>query len=374
MHFYMGTKKILIFNTAQLVDIIGGSQSALEDAIDTFLELNYEVIYISYKYNNIQNYSSPNFKRIFVTKLRLNPLKFVLDSIFVFYYIIFKKYDIVWANSAMPSFIYIPFVKSNYKLYTFHGPVIEEQLLSNKCNLKIFLTKYAYKFFLKYFDKLHFNTNYVKTAVESEYLFTKYYQSFVYELLLNEKKYIFNINRITQNILNTNFINVLIPRRLVKRTGVLHFVKSLKKLDKKLLERYKFYITGEGDEKNEIIECIKDLKLSSINIEFLGLINKNNMLSFLKSVDVVCIPSIGAEGFCLPAKEGLLSNKFVLHSGQGGLNETLHNYTKSIQYNTNDINTLEQALKYILKYRNSFFIDKISNNYITNFKLIFNEE
>ena len=38
------------------------------------------------------------------------------------------------------------------------------------------------------------------------------------------------------------------------------------------------------------------------------------------------IPSIEAEGYCIVAKEARLLNKFVLHTNQGGLKESLAGY------------------------------------------------
>ena len=47
----MESKKILIFNTAQANDLIGGSQNAIEDAIGVLLKYQFDVYYISSTYN-----------------------------------------------------------------------------------------------------------------------------------------------------------------------------------------------------------------------------------------------------------------------------------------------------------------------------------
>ena len=370
----MAIKRVLIFNTAQSIDIIGGSQASIEDAIENFLILNYHITYVSFRFNKIQNQSSLNFNRYFITKFKTNPFYFIYDLLYVFNKIVLKKYFIIWSNSALPSFYFIPFVKSKFKLYTFHGPIKEEQLHSNTNNFKIYLTKYIYKLFLIFFNKLHFNTYYVKNSVNSEYSFTCNYQSIVLELLLNDKKYIENLFKINKITFKSSYIKVLIPRRLVKRTGVFNFIKTLNFIDIKIVKNFEFFITGDGEEKQDIVNYINDIDSSNLKIKYLGLINKNLLLSYLNSVDVICIPSIGAEGFCLPAKEALLSNKFVLHTGQGGLNETLFNYNKSIQYSIYDIKTLEYALNYIFNNRNSIFNNNFPQNYISNFNLIFNEK
>ena len=354
----MAIKKILIFNTAQVVDLIGGSQASLEDAILNFLDNDIEVIFISYQFNPIINYNGPNFKRIFIHRFRNNPLKFFLDIILSLSFILFRKFEYIWANSALPCFIFIPFLIAKNKIYTFHGPIIEEQVYSNKSNNKISLTKILYKFFLNYFNIIHYNTNYVKNAVEKEYPFTKKYVNYTSEILVNEQFFKNKYRNLIQKKLYTNKLTVLIPRRLVKRTGVLNFINSINNVPSSLQNNFKFLITGEGPEKNNIIELIKN----NNNFIFLGLLPEEELNHLILNSDIICIPSIAAEGFCLPARHAMILDKFVLHTGQGGLLETTNNYYKSMVYNYNDIDTLK------IQFENIIHFDKKQNTENTNTK------
>ena len=253
----MAIKKILIFNTAQVVDLIGGSQASLEDAILNFLDNDIDVMFISYQFNPIINYNGPNLKRIFIHRFRNNPLKFLLDIMLILSFISFRKFDYIWANSALPCFIFIPLLRAKNKIYTFHGPIIEEQIFSNKSKHKITLTKILYKFYLNYFNILHYNTNYVKNSVQKEYPFTKKYDNNTTEILVNELLFKNKYKNLVQEKLYSNKFTVLIPRRLVKRTGVLNFIKSINNLPSSLIINFKFLITVDGPEKNNIIETIK---------------------------------------------------------------------------------------------------------------------
>jgi hypothetical protein len=360
----MAIKKILIFNTAQVVDLIGGSQASLEDAILNFLDNDIEVIFISYQFNSIINYNGPNLKRIFIHRLRNNPLKFFLDIILALSFILFRKFDYIWANSALPCFIFMPLLIAKNKIYTFHGPIIEEQVFSNKSNNKISLTKILYKFYLNYFNILHYNTNYVKNSVQKEYPFTKKYDNYTSEILVNDQVFKNKYKNLFKQKLYENKLTVLIPRRLVKRTGVLNFIKSINILPLSLQNNFKFLITGDGPEKNNIIESIKD----NDNFIFLGLIPEEELNQQILNSDIICIPSIAAEGFCLPARHAMILDKFVLHTGQGGLLETTNNYYKSMLYNHNDIDTLKIQFENIIHFDKKHYSEN-SNTKSYEFKL-----
>jgi glycosyltransferase involved in cell wall biosynthesis len=365
----MGIKRIIIFNTAQVQDLIGGSQAAIEDSIDEFLDQNFDVIFVSYNFNNTKNYCGPNFSRIFITKFWSNPFYFIFDVLLVFFLINIKSFNFLWVNAANPAFLFVPFIRSKKSIYTFHGPIIEEQTLSLRSNFKIFLTKSIYKIFLNYFNFLHYNTNYVKNSVENEYPFTKKYNFNVLEILVNENKFLRQINNNVIDYIDKSKVNLLIPRRLVKRTGVANFIKSLLLIDNSIFKNFNFYITGDGEQKNEIISLIKNID----NIYFLGLVDNSTLNNIFCNVDAIVIPSIGAEGFCLPAKQSILLNKFVLHTGQGGLPETLNNYDKAILFNFNNLNSLVEGLIYILKNKNTTTNNLPNNQFINNFKTIFND-
>jgi hypothetical protein len=363
----MGTKKILIFNTAQVVDLIGGSQASLEDAILNFLDNNIEVIYISYKYNPIINYNGPNFKRFFIHRFRNKPFKSILDILLILSFTLFRKFDYVWANSALPCFIFMPFIISKNKIYTFHGPIIEEQNYSNKSLIKISLTKYLYQLFLNCFDKLHYNTKYVKNAVEKEYVFVKNYQQIISEILVDDisfKNKFININNLN---LYPNKLKVLIPRRLVKRTGVINFINLINNLPDSILNKFIFLISGDGPEKNTILDSIKN----NDNIIYLGLLTEEQLNVILFNIDVVCIPSIAAEGFCLPARQGMILNKFILHTGQGGLLETTDKYYKSLIFNYTNLESLNLQLNNILEFKNKHSENYVFDSYEFKLKKLF---
>lgn len=378
----MDIKRVLIFNTAQAIDLVGGSQNAIEDAIEVLLRNRVYVEYISYRFNSnvILNDKTDFLKRYFIIKFTKNIFKWLLSLYTAYKEVNNKNYDIVWVNSAMPYIFFSFFIKSSKIIYTFHGPVLEEQKYSAANSLKMFLTKQLYKKLILKTSFIHFNTSYVKESVNKEFNFTKTKKNIIIETLVDGNKF---INKY-KNSINTEFniydilkINsydkfvILIPRRLVKRTGVYDLLLSIKKLDPEKLKKFKFLITGEGPEKDSIIHLINQMNIN-FDITYLGELSNTNLENLFFKVDCICIPSIAAEGFCLPAKQAKLINKIIIHSGQGGLNETLLNYNYDFVFNPKNPDSLLEVLNIITQLQ---VVDYKSNNehsFEHNLNLLFN--
>ncbi|MDB0032617.1 glycosyltransferase, partial [Alphaproteobacteria bacterium] len=153
-----------------------------------------------------------------------------------------------------------------------------------------------------------------------------------------------------KNYDNGNFF--ILPRRLVKRTGVQQFLNEL--IKKKSFKKFNFYITGEGNLSNDIkLFCNR-----YDNLKFVGKIDQN-LLTFLIFISKgVIIPSVEAEGFCIVAKEAKILNKKIFHTNQGGLKECLAGYYKQTIFNIYDFN--------MNIFSNSKFKKKLSNLIIEN--------
>jgi hypothetical protein len=341
----MELKKILIFNTAQANDLIGGSQNAIEDAITILLKNQYSVYYISSAYN-IYNYKNnvPGLNRIYVRRLSKHPLTFLIDYFKTLKIISKINFDITWVNSAKPWLFFKFFVKSKKLIYTFHGPILEEQKYSRGNTLKILLSKYLYNILMKSVQLVHYNTSYVKMSVETEFPFLITKKNLVQEVLVSEQMVIDKFHNHVKMQLQNERYTILIPRRLVNRTGVVNFINMLIQVDMKLLDKFYFYITGNGPQLNEIQSLIKGRD----NIEYLGELQESDFNTLFYNVDAICIPSVAAEGFCLPAKVAYFLNKPVLHTGQGGLNETLKGFTKSYYFDFKHVTSLTTSLKNLL--------------------------
>ncbi|RLG01109.1 hypothetical protein DRN58_02460 [Thermococci archaeon] len=120
----------------------------------------------------------------------------------------------------------------------------------------------------------------------------------------------------------------LIPRRLVKKNGVIYAVKSLAYIKTNFPEDYKklvFIIAGDGPERKEIEQLKRENNLE--NLHMLGYIAHDKIVDYFKMSDIVIIPSIYSDEFSeatsLSALEGLATKNLVIASRVGGLKEII---------------------------------------------------
>ncbi len=355
----MDKKQIIFFNSASSIDLIGGSQRSIDYLILNLCKI-YKIFYIcwNFKSNKLEINKLDTHIIIKIPHPKKNLLSFI--SIYPKTIKIFKnilnKNTLVWVHSPLPFFFFKIAKTIPYKyLYSVHGPLITEinYYRSKKVNNIIINT--IYNFILKKAKKIIFNSFYtLKTSIyESNFLHSKNLE--VKELLVDEKKFIKRYRKIKLNYRKSEFDNgnfFLIPRRLVQRTGVYKFIKYI--IKKKINLKYKFYVTGEGDQYRDI----KNLCDKSVNINFLGNIDQD-LLTYLLSISkAIIIPSLEAEGFCIVAKEARLLNKFVIHTNQGGLKESLAGYEKQFIFDFSNINISMFSLKNLKLNNNKIIYEK----------------
>ncbi len=112
----------------------------------------------------------------------------------------------------------------------------------------------------------------------------------------------------------------------VKRKGVDKALTLFKYFtEKDEFSKAKFYIIGkEGDGSEYLRSLCIDLQISD-NVVFTGSIIEEDKIKFLKRSKYYFQLS-SFEGFGIAAIEALAAKNIVIHSGKGGLNETMKNY------------------------------------------------
>ncbi len=375
--------KILIINSSSPSDLVGGTQSSLKYVIDNLVEKNFKISFISWSFekNFLGFYHQKKFNGLRLPDIRKNLL--------YFYFFIYKNYfkikelfnaDIVWVHSPLPWFFLTKFLNKKSKfIYTIHGPLKKEISFSKSKFkfLKLLISNIILRQCVRKSNVVHCNSNYVykESISESKFLLSK--KKIILEILLDNYLFyekIINLPK-SNKIEKFNFIDkkyFLISRRLVKRTGVYEFVKLINK--ESFFDNYLFIITGDGPLKNDI------LKLTKNNILFFGEIDELSLDYLKNKAFCYIIPSIEAEGYSLLAKEAIILNKFVIHTNQGGLKESLNNYQKAKIFEFNNIDSLKKifnALTYDLdldldlshnysnKYNKKEFINKIDKLFNT---------
>ncbi|TSA26131.1 MAG: glycosyltransferase [Ignavibacteriales bacterium] len=177
-----------------------------------------------------------------------------------------------------------------------------------------------------------------------------------------------------------NKIILLTIGRLVKRKGVLYFLKNIfPHLDKKLL----YIVAGEGPDYNEILDTIKNLKLEK-RVFVLGKVSESIKSELLNMTDVLLMPNIpiknDVEGFGIVGLEANSYGKPILAHNVDGLQDLVQRNKNGMLINIEVKNgliknykeKLNEVLKLdsssIYKYSKSRFDwEKLTINYINIF-------
>jgi glycosyltransferase involved in cell wall biosynthesis len=122
---------------------------------------------------------------------------------------------------------------------------------------------------------------------------------------------------------------LLVPRRLVEKTGVRVAIESLAKLDSDV--KVNLAIAGEGPLKNTLKQLTEDLGLGR-RVIFLGSIPREEVLRFAKEALAVVVPSIPSSGVVeatsIAVIEAMACGTAAIASDIGGLAELIqHNKT-----------------------------------------------
>lgn len=337
----MVKKNLFIFNSASSTELIGGSQRSIDYIINN-LSKDFKIFFITWNYTSQKSLDYLKFKNYELLKIihpKKSLLKFLLGFIYALTNIFLKKIkknDCVWSHSPLPFLFFKFFLNKNiFYLYSVHGPLITEINYDRKSQIYPFILNLIYGYVIKNSNKIIFNSYYTlkKSLIESNFIHK--YNLIVEEILLHERDFLTKTNTIKRSYNKKNYDNgnfFIIPRRLVKRTGVQQFLIEL--IKKKSFKKFNFYITGEGNLSNDI----KLICNRYNNLKFIGKIDQD-LLSYLIFISKgVIIPSVEAEGFCIVAKEAKILNKKIFHTNQGGLKECLAGYDNQIIFNIENFN------------------------------------
>ncbi len=115
----------------------------------------------------------------------------------------------------------------------------------------------------------------------------------------DERIDLFYENGISQEFLNqTNIpnkdvshINLLFVGRLVPYKCADIVIESIGKLDQAIQSKIRLTIVGDGSERNNLENRVKELDLGEI-VSFAGWVNQQETLDYYRKADIFCFPSI----------------------------------------------------------------------------------
>lgn len=162
--------------------------------------------------------------------------------------------------------------------------------------------------------------------------------------------------------------------RLSEQKGMVYFIDAAQKS----LNKYpntKFYIVGDGELKDELIQKVKDMNLEN-NIVFLGY--RSDIQNIMSQLDFVVLSSLW-EGFPLTPIEAFSVGKTVVGTAVDGTPEIIKNRMNGLLVTAKDTVGLSEAMNLLIEdselrnqlqknakqsYLDEFSFEKLSKQYV----------
>jgi len=134
--------------------------------------------------------------------------------------------------------------------------------------------------------------------------------------------------------------------RLVRSKGVYELLDAYEKILPRMDRQTKLLLVGTGRDQNgdietDLIDRVKEKKLDKLVI-FTG--HKKNIFPYLRSMDVLCFPSLAPESFGLVIIEAMMSNVAVIATRTGGPEEIIRDESIGLLVRPGDVDELARAI------------------------------
>ena len=314
--------------------------------------------------------------KIKVFKLRYKKTFFAMPKIFFLIKKILKnryKKNILISNIHYTNVLSIIFLRliSNLKIILVERTPLEElNIYFSKIDfLKKNFIKFLIRIFYRFSDEIVCNS---KTIVK------QYEKKFNIKSKTINPPSLVNFSKLKpKKIRNKKDIIITTICRLSNEKGIEIILNALK-ISK--IKNYKFYIVGDGEEKDNLINLSKKLKISQ-NVKFFGLLKKINPI--LRNTDLF-INSSYFEGFPNSVVEAINFNIPVICSqSYGGINEILLNGKCGTTFKNGDSKDLSNKINKFYLNPNKFnLMSKIAKinikifslqNNLSNYDKLFNK-
>lgn len=142
--------------------------------------------------------------------------------------------------------------------------------------------------------------------------------------------------------------------RLSKEKGINNLIEAFSKCDKGNL-----FIAGEGPEKDNIEQFIKDNKLTK-RVKLLGFLNKEQITEQVRKARFIVVPSIWYENCPYSVMETLAIGKPVIGANIAGIPELVINNENGFTYKYDDVNELAEKMNKL--FEDEKLVKKFSRN------------
>jgi glycosyltransferase involved in cell wall biosynthesis len=165
---------------------------------------------------------------------------------------------------------------------------------------------------------------------------------------------IYNNNNNNNKQIESYHPNILFMGILNRIKGVDILLKAIPNIIRSI-PNIQFYIVGSGPYETELKNIVNKLYIENY-VQFLGYISGNERYKYLKSADVVVIPS-RYDHFPILLLEAMACGKSIIASNVGGIPEILDNYKTGILFESENVEEL--AEKIILLTQNKDLKEKL---------------
>ncbi len=137
--------------------------------------------------------------------------------------------------------------------------------------------------------------------------------------------------------------------RIVKEKGIQDVIKACKILKEKGIE-FNFYIAGDGDYKNDLIEIVKKYDLDN-NVHFLGSISGKSKEDFFSMINFSVLASLMFEHLPLSIAEGMVREIPAVANSIGGIPELIDDEVNGLLAKPYNYMDLANKIEYMLSNR-----------------------
>ena len=142
--------------------------------------------------------------------------------------------------------------------------------------------------------------------------------------------------------------------RLSKEKGIFNVVKAIKSI-----ENIKLLIAGDGPQKKEIAEYIKDNKLET-KVELLGYLNQEEVKKYIKEAKFIVVPSVWYENCPYSILETMEIGKPIIASRIGGIPELIEDGVNGYLYEYENVDMLADKIRKL--YSDEILVKQMGEN------------
>ena len=202
----------------------------------------------------------------------------------------------------------------------------------------------------------------------SNFFFHNFFRKKTFEVLPYIQNTKLDINYLNSKY-NENLIKIGFLGRLSPEKGIEHLVNVSDLMNTKKIP-HEVIIAGDDKDKRfkKYISKIKNKALNNRSIKFIGKINDNEKILFLKQIDFLILPSVNSfEAFGLVQLEAMSFGKLVLVSNLNGVNYPVKLTNNGIVFYKYDENIIYESIIQIKKMSLKINKKNIIENYLNHF-------